>query len=302
MQTNFSRALAQVLVYEGGRVEDPRDPGGRTNKGVTQFTFNAYLRENNLPAADVYAITLDEVIAIYKTRYWGVVHGDDLPSGLDLVVFDAAVNSGPAQAGKWLQRALGDKFTGVVDGLLGPLTLQAVEDYGDVETLVNVFCAHRLATLRSLRTWPSFGRGWDARIANVMKTADAWCSGADAPAPVDVTSIGGHKKAPVSDIKVSRIGQAAAHATTVATGAGAAASSAAGQLGPVQAQFPHWQWLTYAISALTIVSIAAGIIVKIISDTRAAAAAGTAVAKVNPDADAGLARVAATVPVVTPTP
>ena len=107
MQANFPKALPRILVYEGGKVDDPRDPGGRTNKGITQTTFNAWCREQGLPQVDVYTITNDEVASIYKYKFWDVVRGDDLPCGLDLVVFDGAVNSGPGQSGKWLQRALG---------------------------------------------------------------------------------------------------------------------------------------------------------------------------------------------------
>lgn len=287
MKNDFQNALARILVYEGGKVDDPRDPGGRTNKGITQITFNAYLREKNLPQTDVYMITDAEVAEIYETKYWDVVSGDQLPAGLDLCVFDGAVNSGPGQSGKWLQNALGDKFTSTVDGIIGSKTLQAIEDFGDVEGLINAYCSRRLATLQHLKTWPTFGKGWSARIANVMKTADAWAAGAPAPNPVVVTADGGHRKAPISAMKVSKIGQMTTHVTTAATGVAAVASNAAGQLQPVQTQFPNWHWLTYAIGALTGGSVITGIAVKFITDARAAAAAGTATVAVDLDADAG---------------
>lgn len=287
MEDNFQKALARVLVYEGGKVDNPADPGGRTNKGVTQITFNAWLRENGASSRDVYIITYAEVSAIYKAKFWGIVRGDDLPSGLDLAVFDAAVNSGPGQAGKWLQHALGDKFVGAIDGLIGMKTLQAIEDFGDVEILISDFCQRRLATLKSLRTWSTFGKGWSARIANVLKTADAWASNSPAPMPVDVTASGGHRKAPMSAMKVSKIGQGVTHATTVITGAGAVASNAAGQLAPIQTQFPNWHWLTYLIAFMTGGSVVAGVAVKVVTDTRAAAAEGSATATVDLDADAG---------------
>ena len=287
MQLDFAKALPRILVYEGGQVDDPRDPGGRTNKGITQATFNVYLRSHGMRPEDVYSITDAEVSTIYLTRYWTTICGDALPAGLDLVVFDAAVNSGPGQAGRWLQSALGSAFNGTVDGLIGRGTLQAVEDFGNVEGLINAVCERRLATLHSLRTWPTYGRGWSARIANVMKTGDAWAAGSPAPHPVDVSAAGGHRKALIGDLKVSRFGQASAHAATAITGAGTLAADAAGQLQPVQQQFPDWQWLTYAVGGLTVVGIAAGVVTKIVSDTRAAAAAGTATATVNLSADEG---------------
>ena len=283
MQTDFAKALPRILVYEGGRVDNPRDPGGRTNKGITQGTFNAWLRENGMPTEDVYNITNDEVSTIYKLKYWDMVRGDDLPAGLDLCVFDGSVNSGPGQSGKWLQRALGDKFPGPIDGMIGMKTLQAIDDYGNIEDLINAYCSRRLATLQSFRTWSTFGAGWHARIANCMKTADAWAAGTDAaPHPVDVSAAG---KAPISDLKVSKISQGVMHATTVATGAGAVASNAAGQLAPIQVNFPNWHWLTYIVGGLTAASAFSGVAVKMASDALKAAEAGSATATVNLDAD-----------------
>ncbi len=61
MQLDFAKALPRILVYEGGQVDDPRDPGGRTNKGITQATFNVYLRAHGMQPEDVYRITDAEV-------------------------------------------------------------------------------------------------------------------------------------------------------------------------------------------------------------------------------------------------
>jgi lysozyme family protein len=292
MLNDFPKALPRILVYEGGKVDNPRDPGGRTNKGITQTTFNAYLRENGMPARDVYAITDDEVATIYKTKFWDTVHGDDLPAGLDLCVFDAGVNSGPGQAGKWLQRALGDKFVGAYDGLIGSKTLQAVEDFGDVETLINAFCARRLATLKSLRTWSTFGKGWSARVSNVMKTGDAWASNGAAPHPIDVTADGGHRKAPISDIKVSKISTITTHVTTATTSVGAIATSASSNLAPVQAAFPNFKYFGYILGGLAGISAISGLVLKLIADGRTAASAGTSTTPIDLDADAGHPQVA----------
>lgn len=285
MQTDFAKALPRILVYEGGKVDNPRDPGGRTNKGITQNTYNIFRKSVGLAQQDVYLITDNEVATIYKSRYWDMVKGDDLPAGLDLCVFDGGVNSGPGQSGKWLQRSLGDKFVGTIDGLIGPKTLQAVEDFGDIETLIGAYCARRLATLKSLSTWHEFGGGWSARIANGMKTGDAWAAGADAPHPVDVTAAGGHQKAPTSLIKPSPISQGAAHATTAASGMSAVATNAGSQLKPVADAFPHLHWLTAGLAALTAFGVAAGVSARIIKKARDDAEAGASVAAVNLDAD-----------------
>jgi lysozyme family protein len=289
---DFPKALLRILVYEGGKVDNPKDPGGRTNKGITQGTYNAYRRQIGKAPQDVYLISDAEVATIYQLRYWNVMACDSLPAGLDLAVMDGGVNSGCGQSGKWLQHALGDTFTGTVDGLMGPKTIQAIEDYGDVEKLIGAYCSRRLATLHSLKTWKTFGPGWSARIANVLKTSDAWASGAEAPHPVDVTAAGGHQKAKVTDIKPAPISQITAHATAGISGIGAVASNSADQLKPLTDTLPHWQWLTYGMSGLAITGVLAGIAVKIINDVRNQAEKGSATATVDLDADSAHPQVA----------
>lgn len=123
-ERGFDRALPHVLVHEGGKVDHPKDPGGRTNKGVTQRVYNAWRSKSNLPPRDVYLIADMEVAAIYRFQYWDAIMGDRLPEGVGYVVFDGAVNSGPKQSIKWLQRALSSLYTGKVDGVMGALTLR----------------------------------------------------------------------------------------------------------------------------------------------------------------------------------
>jgi lysozyme family protein len=289
---DFPKALPRILVYEGGKANNPKDPGGRTNKGITQGTYNAYRRQLGKAPQDVYLISDAEVATIYQLRYWNVMDCDSLPAGLDLAVFDGGVNSGPGQSGKWLQHALGDKFSGTVDGLMGPKTLQAIEDYGDVEKLIGEYCSRRLATLHSLTTWKTFGPGWSARIANVLKTSDAWAVGAEAPHPVDVTAAGGHMKAHVSDLKVSKISQASAHATTAATGFGAVATSAVTNFAPVQAAMPNAHWLAYVLGFMTISSTLAGYVAKVSDAAHTQAEKGSATAAVDLDADSAHPQVA----------
>src|SRR6187401_363537 len=116
---NFNKALQLVLAHEGGYVNHPKDPGGPTNKGITQRVYDMYRKDKGLNTRSVKNIDKAEISDIYKTRYWDMIKGDRLPDGIDYVVFDGAVNSGPGQSVKWLQRALGDNYAGKVDGQLG---------------------------------------------------------------------------------------------------------------------------------------------------------------------------------------
>lgn len=295
MASDFDRALSRVLVYEGGRSDNPHDPGGRTNAGVTQRTYDAYRRSKGLPLQDVYLITSEERADIYRTLYWDVIKGDKLPSGLNFAVFDGAVNSGNGRSGEWLQAALGDFYKGQIDGQIGDKTLQAVEDYvaaepGGVNDLIEEYCSRRLGTLKRLSAWKYFGVGWSARIANVQKTAVSWHD-ANTVAPVDVTTVGGHNKAVVNDttIKAPPVQQITAHLATAGGSAATAATSAGQQLTPLADTFA---WLKYVCAGLTILAVVAGIVVKIINDSNADAQKSQAKALVDPDADAGLLSVA----------
>ena len=158
MKENFPQALKQVLKYEGGKVDDPRDPGGRTAYGVTQDTYNAWRKKQGLPNADVFTISQADVAAIYRQEYWDSIRGDDLPSGVDFAVFDFAVNSGVSRAAKTLQSVVGV----TQDGQIGPATLQAARAYVGLAVTNK-----RLAFMQSLSIWSTFGKGWSARIADV---------------------------------------------------------------------------------------------------------------------------------------
>lgn len=290
MQTDFPQSLARILVYEGGKVDDPRDPGGRTNKGVTQATYNAWLGQQKRPAADVYNITDADVQAIYKAEYWDRVGADSLPAGVDFCTFDGGVNSGPGRGVIWLQQALGDAYKDTPDGVMGPNTLQAVTDFGDMTALIQAICSHRLGTLEKLPTWGTFGKGWSARVANVQKTACAMVSSATLPNPVDVTSIGGHKKATII-IPQSKTARVVANTTAVATGVGTVASQAAVQFTPIAQQFPNWHWLQMLIGALTAAAGSIAVLNHVADSAKKLAAAGALQSTVDIDADANLPQV-----------
>jgi lysozyme family protein len=119
--TGFVRAMPRILAHEGGKVDDPQDPGGRTNQGVTQAVYTAYRARLGTTAKDVWEMRPEERDAIYRKQYWDAVNADDLPAGLDYVVFDGAVNSGVSRSAKWLQQALGV----APDGHIGVVTIAA---------------------------------------------------------------------------------------------------------------------------------------------------------------------------------
>ncbi|WP_082555208.1 glycoside hydrolase family 108 protein [Devosia sp. Root635] len=110
MDRNFARALSAVLKQEGGYVDHPADPGGATNMGITHKTLARWRMVSpwwKLPKSAVMELQRPEAAKIYRANYWDAVRGDDLPSGLDLALFDFAVNSGPGRAVKMLQTIVG---------------------------------------------------------------------------------------------------------------------------------------------------------------------------------------------------
>lgn len=163
--SSFDRALSLVLANEGGFVDDPRDPGGATNLGITRATL-ARARGRAVGVGEVRRLGRGEAAAIYRRFYWKAVRADELPAGLDLAVFDLAVNSGPSRAVRLLQRALGCRE----DGILGPVTLGAAAGREPAAT-IRALGRARLAFLRGLPTWSAFGRGWARRVARVERAA-----------------------------------------------------------------------------------------------------------------------------------
>lgn len=165
MRDNFDACLTQVLEYEGGNDDDPRDPGGRTSRGIIQTEFTAYLKARGQSSRDVFTMTTAEMQDIYRGQYWNTVRGDDLPRGIDMCTFDPAVNSGPVRGVKWMQGALGAG----VDGWVGNETITTANALSNPERVraVQAACAARMSFLRGLGTFAVFGRGWSSRVVSV---------------------------------------------------------------------------------------------------------------------------------------
>ena len=161
----FEEALEHVLKHEGGFVNHPKDPGGMTNLGVTKKVWDEWIgRESS--EDEMRNLKPEDVANLYKKLYWDRVKGDDLPSGVNYCVFDAAVNSGTGRAAKWLQEAVG----AVADGAIGAKTLAKVAAH-DADSLVNAYCDVRLNFLKSLKTFDTFGKGWSRRVEGVRQSA-----------------------------------------------------------------------------------------------------------------------------------
>lgn len=173
--SRFELCLTHVLLHEGGFADHPSDPGGATNMGITRRTLAEWRGVTpwaELPISEVRDLTRAEAAEIYQARYWSSCGADLMPPGLDLALFDFAVNSGPSRAVKYLQAQIGVAS----DGVVGPITLSALEKSRrsrGVLNLIEALCANRMNFLKRLSTFKIFGRGWTARVEAVRKQAIA---------------------------------------------------------------------------------------------------------------------------------
>lgn len=144
MKSNYNFCIQEVLKSEGGYTNDPQDPGGPTNFGITIIDYRKYI-DSKGTATSVRNMSLAQAKAIYKSKYWDALSCDALPSGVDYTCFDYGVNSGLGRPRKALQRFKGK--SGV--------------------DLINAINDERLAFLRALKTFPRFGKGWTSRVTRV---------------------------------------------------------------------------------------------------------------------------------------
>lgn len=170
MKLNFDKAFDLVMKSEGGYVNDPADPGGETNLGVTKAAWMSYLGVKELPINTMRELTKEKVKPFYKKMYWDKVCGDDLPSGIDYLAFDFAVNAGTGQAAKFIQRAVGV----VADGAIGPATMEKVIKTASVDLLIG-FSTQKENFYKDIvarkPTQSKFLNGWLSRTASVEKVA-----------------------------------------------------------------------------------------------------------------------------------
>ena len=162
--------IPRILKHEGGFVDHPKDPGGATNRGITIGTLKRLGidvdGDGDSDISDLRNLRESDAVRVFKLFYADKVQADLLPIGLDYAMTDFAVNSGPSRAAKHLQRILGVEQ----DGDIGPKTIAKVADC-DPAALIASLSDSRLRFLRSLDTWPTFGKGWQRRVDDVRKDA-----------------------------------------------------------------------------------------------------------------------------------
>lgn len=168
MIENFDKCMDHVFKNEGGFVNHPKDPGGMTNLGVTKRVWEEWTG-HDVDEKQMRELTKSDVKPLYQRKYWNACRCSELPSGLDLCVFDTAVNSGPGRAVKILQSCLGV----TIDGAIGPNTVAAANQFKDTALihLIEDYCSARQAYLISLPTFDTFGKGWTKRVNDCKEEA-----------------------------------------------------------------------------------------------------------------------------------
>ena len=159
--SNFDKAFDLLIANEGGYVNNPKDPGGETNCGITKTVAAA-----NGYAGDMRTMPKETAKGIYKKMYWDKLQCDQFPFVVAFQLFDAGVNHGNSQAVKFLQRAL----SVVDDGVIGAKTIAAVSKLEDLQ-IVLLFNVERINFYTNLKTFSTFGKGWIRRIASNLKLA-----------------------------------------------------------------------------------------------------------------------------------
>ena len=164
-EKNWQYCLETILHHEGGYVNHPEDPGGETNLGVTKRVYEEFGGTK-----DMKDLTVEDVEPIYKKNYWDRVKADQLPSGLDLCVFDFGVNAGTGRSAKFLQGMIG----ATQDGAIGPATLAKVNEFVSIEGVdgaIAEFQHRRQGYYEGLKTFATFGRGWTRRVTETTQLA-----------------------------------------------------------------------------------------------------------------------------------
>ena len=155
MDDKFLKAIDRVLGHEGGYVNDPADPGGETNWGISKRSY---------PNLNIKELTRDQAIAIYEKDFWIPLHAEILSDGAGYQLLDSAVNNGISQSIRLAQRALNIAD----DGIAGPHTQEVLRSTSETDFIM-LFLAERLLFLTKLKAWDRFGRGWARRIALNLK-------------------------------------------------------------------------------------------------------------------------------------
>ena len=149
---DFSQAFDRLITNEGGYVNNPADPGGETQWGISKRSY---------PNLNIKALSRDAAKAIYYKDFWLAGSMDKIPGPVAFQVFDAAVNHGVSTAIRMLQTAADV----AADGHIGPISLSVVNTI-PVSVMLIKFIATRIHFWTKLSTWATFGKGWANRAAD----------------------------------------------------------------------------------------------------------------------------------------
>lgn len=151
----FETSINRLLGIEGKYVNNPEDPGGETNWGISKRSY---------PGLNIKELTREQAIALYDRDFWTPIDGDSLPSGIGYQLLDFAVNSAPGTALRMVQRAVGVAD----DGHIGPVTVAALKAT-EPHDLIMRFLSKRLVFMTNCANWPNASRGWARRIATNLE-------------------------------------------------------------------------------------------------------------------------------------
>ncbi|MGB4817554.1 MAG: glycosyl hydrolase 108 family protein, partial [Saprospiraceae bacterium] len=126
----FDKAIERCLGHEGGYSNDPDDPGGETQWGISKRSY---------PSLNIKDLTREQAIALYHRDFWNKIGGESFPTSIGFQLMDFAINSGPSTALRALQRAVGVAD----DGHIGPFTLAAIKKM-ELHDLAMLFVAERM--------------------------------------------------------------------------------------------------------------------------------------------------------------
>lgn len=164
MSKRFNKCVKHILKYEGATyTNDPDDPGGPTKYGITLGRYREQFPDAT--AGDIRRLRRVDALPFYKRDYWDACKCDKLPIGIDFVVFNRGVNSGPKRSVMALQKLVGVKR----DGIIGPKTIAAVNDVDDMLSLALEYQWDYARYYRRLQHFWKFGKGWLSRNDQVTE-------------------------------------------------------------------------------------------------------------------------------------
>lgn len=167
---NFAETMKLMLNLEGGKTDEKSDRGGRTNFGITQRTYNDWLKQNKLKSSDVFKISKERALKIYRKQFWGVIKGDQLPHNVAKAIMSMALTDGPQDSIRFVQKLLNIEQT----GFMGPKTLAAIwsKCKKDDKMFTKQILDAQIKRYKSDEQADIYGKGWTNRADLVAENID----------------------------------------------------------------------------------------------------------------------------------